>query len=124
MEKLDPVKQTRIVSLILFSSTLIVVLTSLTTAIFPALVLRTLGGMEDNLGVDPFETGAWAYPILISNFIVFALLILYFKNYLPSIIRKSIIFIFNFEISLQVSCITIVVLIGIYILFFFINFFI
>ena len=87
MKKLVLMKQMGIVSLILFLSTFIVVLISLTTAVFPALILRTLGGLEDHAKIDPFETGAWAYPILITNFIVFSLVILYFKNYLPLIIR-------------------------------------
>ena len=78
MEKLASIKQTSIVSWIIFLSTFIVVLISSTTAVFPALILRTLGGLEDHVKTNPFETGAWAYPILIANFIVFSLVILYF----------------------------------------------
>lgn len=117
MEKLASIKRTSIISLIIFLSTFIISFISLITAVFPALILRTLGGLEDRVGIDPFEPGIWAYPILIANFIVFALLISYFKNWLPIIIRKPIRFVFNFEVSPQVAFITIMILIGIYIMF-------
>ena len=94
-----------------------VVLITITTVVFPALILRSLGGFEDHMGVNPFETGVWTYPFLITNLVLLGIGIVYFKNKLPQSIAKSIRFIFNFEISAQVACIVIICLIGIYISF-------
>jgi len=79
------------VSWIVFLSTIIVALFSLISVLFPALILRTLGGFDDNVGIDPFEPGSLAYSFLIINFIFLALGFLYYKNKLPQIITKSII---------------------------------
>jgi len=104
------------VSWIVFLPTIIVVLLSLTSVLFPALILRTLGGFDDNVGIDPFEPGSLAYPFLITNFIFFALGFLYYKNKLPQIITKSIRFIFNFEISSKLAFFVITIIIGVYII--------
>jgi len=76
------------VSWIVFLPTIIVVLLSLTPVLFPALILRSLGGFDDSVGIDPFELGSLAYSFLITNFIIFGLALLYYKNKLPQIITK------------------------------------
>ena len=86
------------VSWIVCLSTIIVVLFSLISVLFPALILRSLGGFDDSAGIDPFELGSLAYSFLITNFIIFGLVILYFKKRLPSQLTNSINFIFNFEV--------------------------
>jgi len=98
-----------------FLVTLIAVLISLTAAFFPALLLRTFGGFEDNVGINPFEIGAWAYPLLVTNLVLLGLGFLYVKNKLPKLITKSIKFIFNFEVSSKVAFLVIIILVGIYI---------
>jgi len=105
------------VSLIVFLATISIVLLSLTSVLFPALILRTLGGFDDNVGIDPFEPGSLAYSFLITNFIFLALGLLYYKNKLPRIITKPIRFIFNFEISSKLAFFVIVIIIGTYIIF-------
>jgi len=105
------------VSLIVFLATISIVLLSLTSVVFPALILRTLGGFDDNVGIDPFEPGSLAYPFLITNFVIFALGLLYYKNKLPRTITKSIIFIFNYEISSKLAFFVITIIIGTYIIF-------
>jgi len=106
------------VSLIVFLATVIVVLLSLTSVVFPALILRTLGGFDDNvIIIDPFESGSLAYPFLITNFVFLGLGLLYFKNKLPRTIRKSIRFIFNYEISSKLAFFVITIIIGTYIIF-------
>jgi len=105
------------VSLIVFLATISIVLLSLTSVLFPALILRTLGGFDDNVGIDPFEPGSLAYSFLITNFIFLALGLLYYKNKLPQTITKSIRFIFNFEISSKLAFFVIVIIIGTYIIF-------
>ena len=107
--------KTSLVSLIIFLITLVVVIFSLMSVVFPALFIRTLSVIDNNLGINPFELGIWTYPLLITNFIIFGLMILYFKKKLPTIITKSIKFIFNFEISSKLAFFVIVIIIGIYI---------
>ena len=106
-----------VITWVIFLITLVVVLISLTTVIFPAFILRTLGGFEDHLGVNPFETGIWSYQLIITNLIIFLLAILYKKNSLPKLITKSIKFVFNFEISKPIAFLVITILIGFYIVF-------
>jgi len=109
--------KTSLVSLIIFLITLVVVIFSLMSVVFPALVMRTISVIDDNLGINPFELGTWAYPLLITNFIIFGLMLLYYKKKLPTIITKSIKFIFNFEISSKLAFFVIVIIIGTYIIF-------
>ena len=101
----------------IFLGTLITALISLIPAVFPALLLRSFGGLEDFVGINPFEIGIWAYPLLISNFVLLGLAFLYVKNRLPRLISKSIKFVFNFEVSKKVAFFVVVILIGMYIIF-------
>ena len=110
-------QKTSLVSWALFSVTIVIVLISLIPAVFPAFILRSLGGLEDYTGINPFEVGVWTYPFLATNFIVFGLLAFYFKNKLPQLITKSIRFIFNFEVSASIASLVIIILMGAYIAF-------
>jgi len=110
-------KNPDLVSWTVFLITLSVVLVAITTLLFPALVIRSLGGVEDYSGINPFETGIWTFPLLITNLILLGIGILYFKNKLPKLISKSIKFIFDFEISAKVALLVILILIGVYITF-------
>jgi len=109
--------KTSLVTWAVFLSTLVVVLFTVIPAVFPALLLRTFGGFEDSLGVNPFEIGIFTYPFLITNLVVFSIAVLYFKNRLWQPITKSIRFIFNFEVSKKVAFFAVVILIGCYITF-------
>ena len=79
-------------------------------------MIRTVSVLEDNAGINPFETGIWTYPFLITNFIIFGVWFLYFKKRLPSPITKSINFIFNYEISSKLAFFVITIIIGTYII--------
>jgi len=107
--------RTSLVTWVVFLVTLIAVLISLTAAVFPALLLRSFGGFEDYVGINPFEIGAWAYPLFVTNLVLLGLGFLFVKNKLPQLITKSIKFLFNFEISSKVAFFVITILIGIYI---------
>jgi len=107
--------RTSLVTWIIFSSTLITVLISLISAVFPAFLLRSFGGYEDNVGINSFEIGIWAYPLLVTNLVLLGLIFLYVKHKLPTIITKSIKFIFNYEISSKLAFFVVVIIIGIYI---------
>lgn len=101
----------------IFLATLTIVILCLIPALFPALLLRMFGGYEDYMGINPFEIGIWTTPLLITNFIVFGLLILYHKNKLGNLLTKAIRFIFHFEISKSLAFLIITILIGFYITF-------
>jgi len=106
-----------IVTLGVFLITLVFVIITLTSAIFPNLLLTTFGGNENYANIDPFEMGIWTYSLLITNLIIFGLAILYFKKRLPSQLTSLINFIFNFEVSSKIAFFVLVILIGLYIIF-------
>ena len=112
--KIPTIRNQRIISWIIFVPAIIVGFISLIPSVFPAWLLRSFGGIPDNIQIDPFEPGVWAYPIIIANVIVFSLLVLYFRNYLPQKIGKAIRFIFSFEVSPQLAFVVIVILVGFY----------
>ena len=105
------------ISWIIFLITLCTVIISLVSVVFPALLIRSLGGFEDNLGINSFEAGIWAWPFLITNLIIFSTAILYHKKKLPKIVTKLINFIFNFEVSKNVAFFVMLIVIGLYITF-------
>ena len=105
---------TGIVSWIVFLVTISLVLITLTTVIFPTLILGSIDGVKFPVKLNIFETGLWAYPVIITNIIVFSLVILYFKNKLPSDMTKLFLFIFNFEVSKRVAFFVIVTVLAIY----------
>ena len=110
-------ENSELLSWTVFLVTLLVVLIAITTLLFPALVIRSLGGVEDYSGINPFETGIWTFPILITNIALLGIGILYFKNKLPKQITKSIKFIFDFEVSAKIAFLVILILIGFYVVF-------
>jgi len=116
-QKISYLKKTGVVSWILFLATLVITIISIIPAIFPALLLRSFGGHEDNIGINPFEIGAWALPLLVTNIILLFIVVAYLKNRLWQPLTKSIKFIFNFEVSKGVSFFVVLILIGFYITF-------
>jgi len=116
-KKIQNYPQKSLVSSIIFLATIVLVSFTLISVIFPALILRTFGGFEDNVGINPFELGVWAYPFLITNLVILVFGILYFKKMLPNQITKTIRFICNFEVSSQIAFVIITILIGVYVIF-------
>jgi len=109
-------QNSKIISWLVFLATLCVVLLSLTSVIFPALLMGDNSEIKYPVEINRFETGIWAYPLLIINVSLLVLGILYFKNKLPKHITKSIQFIFNFEVSKNIAFLVIIILLGFYIL--------
>jgi len=101
------------ISYAVFIVTLTVVVINLVSVFFPALTETLSSGSLG--GVDPFQLGAWAIPILAINLVFLGFGILYYTERLPNSIRDSIKFIRNFEVSRKVAIIVIVVLLGLYI---------
>lgn len=100
-----------------FLVTLIIVLISLTTVVFPSLIMGTTDEIKYPVEIDLFETGIWAFPLLATNIILLIIGVLYFKNLLPQPIRKSINFILNFEVPVRIAFLVLITLIGLYIIF-------
>jgi len=71
-----------------FLITLVFVIITLTSAAFPNLLLTSFGGNVTHININPTEKGFWAYPLLITNLVIFGLTILHFKK------RKLSFFIF------------------------------
>jgi len=113
-----------IVSWCVFLFTLSIVLVSLISVVFPALIVSnnsTITQLEE-LGittaeVNPFVTGVWSGWLFAINGIVFVIAILYFKKKLPESVKRLIDFIFRFEVSKKIALITIVILLSIYVVF-------
>jgi hypothetical protein len=106
-----------IVSWAVFIPTLIVVCISLITVIFPALIARStspLGTIFKPDVINPFETGALAWPLVIVNLVLLGIGILYFKKKhlgLTRLIRT----LHNFDLSKKRALIILTIILVIYI---------
>lgn len=94
------------------------VIICLVSVVFPALIVSS--GTIQIPGVTsvtpyPYEIGVWAGYMIAANIIVFAIVILYFKNKLPNQLSKSLKAIFEFEVSKKVTVIVLSILFVIYI---------
>jgi len=81
------------------------------------IILLSSFSSVDHTNINPFETGIWAFPLLITNLIIFGLGILYLKKSLPNVFINLIKFISNFEVSSKITFLVIMILIGFYIVF-------
>jgi len=107
-------KKNRLLSWIIFLPTLIIVLQTIILGMFPALLIIFSDKVRFPVGISPFEPGIWMFPILISNALFFATIILYRKNKLPQMLISLFRFFLNFEISHRTALVLIGVLIGSY----------
>jgi len=111
----QPKRQNLISYAVLFVSLAIAFLPIL-SLIFPALIVSFTTQFPDET-VDPFEFGVLFLPFLVTNLILLGIFILYHRKKLPTLIEKSIKFIFNFEVSKRVSLLVILALLAIYVAF-------
>jgi len=105
------------VTWLLYGATFVFTLITLASTAFPALVLRMMGGFEDNVGINPLEPGFYFAPLIIVNLSLLFLGILHHKNKLPNLLKRTIRFIFNFELSATATFFIILILIGFYLVF-------
>jgi len=105
------------VTWLLYGTTFVFTFITLVSTAFPALVLRMLGGFEDNVGINPLEPGFYFAPLIIVNLTLLFLGILHHKKKLPNLLKRSIKFIFNFELSSTTTFFIILILIGFYLVF-------
>ncbi len=102
---------------LLYGATFVVSILSLASTAFPALVLRMMGGFENNAGINPLEPGFYFAPLIILNLSLLFLGILHHKKKLPNLLNRSIKSIFNFELSATAAFFIILILIGFYLVF-------
>ena len=101
------------VSYVVFFAALIVVLLTLTPAIFPALYSSVFGMFSENL--DAFELGYQAIFLIVSNVVIFGFGIAYYKKKIPSLVQDVVEKIRTFEIPKRVAMISLAVILCVYI---------
>jgi len=112
-------------SWIVFLFTLFVVLISLVSFVFPALLISEMGsgntieetGVKGTYKIEPFEVGHWAAPLFVANIIVFTMFVLYRWNKLPDSIKHGLESLFSFEISKKTAVVIILIIMTGYIAF-------
>ncbi|MEK6947112.1 MAG: hypothetical protein AABX32_05900 [Nanoarchaeota archaeon] len=108
----------RNIPLIVFLFSIVIVMISFVSVIFPALIVGSNTTIIPNIQpVLPnlFELGVWSYGVIISSIVIFGLLYLFYKNKLSSSISKLFKKIFNFEVSKKTAFITLVVILVVYV---------
>jgi len=115
--QLNQVLARSVVNWILYGTTFVITSLSLISTAFPALVLRMMGGFTDNAEINPYEPGLYFVPLFVANLSLLFVGILYNKEKLPNFLKKSIKYIFNFEISTRITFLIIIILIGFYLIF-------
>ena len=112
-------------SWIVFLFTLFVVLISLISFVFPALLISEMGsgntieqtGVKGLYKINPYETGHWAAPLFVANIIVFTLFVLYRCNKLPDSIIHGLESLFSFEISKKTASVIFLIILAGYVAF-------
>ena len=112
-------------SWIVFLFTLFVVLISLISFVFPALLISEMGsgnameqtGVKGLYKINPYETGHWAVPLFAANIIVFTLFVLYRCNKLPDSIIHGLESLFSFEISKKTASVIFLIILAGYVAF-------
>ena len=103
----------KLVTYVVFLTTLGIVGISIISVIFPALIISNTYEFPNNL--EPFETSPWAFPIIISIISLLSLGFLYKNEKLPSYFYSGLKFILNFEISKRVAIISGIIILVLYI---------
>ena len=112
-------------SWIVFLFTLFVVLISLISFVFPALLISEMGsgnaieatGIEGTYKINPYEMGHWAVPLFTVNIIVFTVFVLYHCNKLPDNIIHRLESLCSFEISKKTAVVVFLIIMSGYITF-------
>lgn len=101
-------QKTDIITYAVFVFALVIVLINLVSLVFPSLIVNQIN--ETVPGENSFEIGAWAAPVIITNIGVLVFGILFYTNKIPSVAKKYVNFVYNFEISRNVTIFVFVML--------------
>lgn len=116
MSKQADTKKPDVVTWIVFVISFGVVIITITSAIFPAVILGSMSEFPKYpMDLDVYELGVLAYPIIVTNAMLGILAILYIKKKLPPIFSKSIKSTLDFEMSSKRALVAMMVILGIYI---------
>ncbi len=106
-----------------FLFTISIVLISLVSVVFPALIASSDSTINElkELGVtlfevNSFELGVWSVLLIGFNILIFTTTFLYFKKRLSKFIKNSFDFVFNFEVSKKIAFVVVAVLLSIYVI--------
>lgn len=110
-------KKNHLISWLVFLPTLMIVLFTLILGMFPALIIAFSDKVRFPVEINVFEPGVWMAPILISNVIIFTVIVVYKKNKLPHFLNRLFEFILNFEVSKRTAIVLVVFFIGSYAIF-------
>ncbi len=112
---MDEKNSTKIFTYSVFLATIVIVLFSSVSIVFPALII-SIASLHEN-DYDSFESGLLAVPLLVVNGILLGVGFAYYKKKLPTSVRKPFEFILNFEISKKITLIIGIILLSVYISF-------
>ena len=101
------------------------VLISLVSFVFPALLISEMGsgnaieetGIKGTYKINPYELGHLAAPLFVVNIIVFTMFVLYRWSKLPDSIKRGLESLFSFEISKKIAVVIILIIMTGYIAF-------
>ena len=110
---MSDLENSQVISYVVFFSTLVIVLLTLTPVIFPALFSSVFGMFTENL--NPFELGYQSVFLIVSNAVIISFGFAYYKNKIPPSIYDIFEKIRIFEISKKITIISLAVILGIYI---------
>jgi len=105
-------QKTSVLTYAVFIFTLLIVLISLTSVLFPSLINSLISG--DEMVSEPFDRGSRFTPVIITNLVLLGLGILYYTKNLPKPIHRAFEFIFNFEVSRTVAIFVVVAILFAY----------
>jgi hypothetical protein len=103
----------------IFLPTFIVVLLSLTSVVFPALLTRATSPFQGEIAspglINPFEPGVLAVPLVIVNLLILGIGYSYFKKK-TEIITKIILRISNLEVSRKQALVGVIILVAVFVI--------
>ncbi len=101
------------VSYAVFLCTLVIVLLTLISLIFPALFSSYFGMFGENL--NPFESNNQSIFLIVSNVVIFGFGIAYYKKKIPSLVHDVVEKIRTFEIPKRVTIVSLAVILVVYV---------
>ena len=110
---MSDLENSQVVSYVVFFSTLVIVLLTLTPVIFPALFSSVFGMFTENL--NPFELGYQSVFLIVSNAVIIGFGFAYYKNKIPPSIYDIFEKIRIFEISKKITVISLAIILGMYV---------
>ena len=110
---MSDLEDSQTVSYVVFFCTLVVVLLTLISLIFPALFSSYFGMFSENL--DPFESNNQSIFLIASNVVIFGFGIAYYKKKIPLVLYDVFEKIRTFEIPKRVALISLIIILVVYV---------